>query len=105
MKFRKLYWVTEQVASDGKSEVAAVFTSIQDLTDSGVHWIEDIDKKSAFRLTLVKLDSKQKPLGTWTSPDYPGIEDDLAEYVKTDEISSIQVEELVAKLRSLAVPV
>ncbi len=104
MKFRRLYWVTEQVDGDGRSEVAGVFTSIQDLTDRGIHWVDDIEKKAGFRLTLVKLDSRHKPLGTWVSPEFPGIEDSLAEYVKTQEFSSTEVEDLVAKLRSFSVP-
>ena len=38
-------------------------------------------------------------------PDYPGIEDDLAEYVRTQEFGSTEVEDLVKALRSLQVPV
>lgn len=105
MKFRKLYWVTEQVDGDGLSQIGGVFTSIPDLIEGGIHWIDGVEKRHAFRLSLVKLDSRNKPLGSWTSPDYPGIEDDLAEYVRTQEFGSTEIEDLVKALRSLQVPV
>jgi predicted transcriptional regulator len=105
MKFRKLYWVTEQLDENNGSQVAGVFTSIQDLVEKGLLFIDDIDKRHGFRLTLVKLDSRKKPLGSWVSPDYPGIEDDLAEYVKTQEFGVNEIEELVEALKAFQVPV
>jgi hypothetical protein len=105
MKFRKLYWVTEQLDEGGRSQIGGVFTSIPDLIEGGIHWQEDGGKPQAFRLSLVKLDSRNRPLGCWTSPDYPGIEDDLAEYIRTQEFGPTEIEELLTALRSLSVPV
>jgi hypothetical protein len=105
MKFRKLYWVTEQLDASGQSKIGGVFTSIPDLIEGGIHWDEDAGKPHAFRLSLVKLDSRNKPLGCWMSPDYPGIESDLAEYVRTQEFGPPEIEDLIKALRSLHVPV
>ena len=98
MKFRKLYWVTEQIDESGKSQVAGVFTSIPDLVDRGLHWCDGIDGRHSFRLTLVKLDSKSRPLGTWVGPGYDNIAVDLAEYVATQEFSAPEVDSLIEAL-------
>jgi hypothetical protein len=100
MKFRKLYWVTEQVGQDGCSEVAGVYTSVQDLVERGIQWRDGIDRRDGFRLTLVALDSRKKPLGTWTLPDLGDIESDLSEYVRSEEFSTVEVETLVDALKS-----
>jgi len=99
MKFRKLYWVTEQIDESGKSQVAGVFTSIPDLVDRGLHWCDGVEGKHNFRITLVKLDSRSRPLGTWVGPEYGDIADDLAEYVRSDEFSGPQVDSLVEALQ------
>ncbi len=99
MKFRKLYWVTEQVGKDGASEVAGVYTSIPDLIDRGIQWKEAIDQRDGFRLTLVALDSKKKPLGTWSLPEFGNIEADLGEYVANQEFSTSEVESLLDALK------
>lgn len=99
MKFRKLYWVTEQVGKDGTSEIAGVYTSIPDLVDRGLQWMEGIDRRDGFRLTLVSLDSKKKPLGTWTLPEFGSIDQDLAAYVSTQEFSMTEVETLLESLK------
>lgn len=101
MKFRKLYWVTEQLDSDGRSEIAGVYTSIPDLVERGAHWCAEIDKTAHFRLSLVKLDSNSRPLGSWTSPAFEGIEDDLATYVETQEMTTTEIEGLVESIRSI----
>ena len=103
MKFRRLYWVTEQIGENGASEIAGVFTSIPDLVEEGLHWYEDIDKRNKFRLSLVQLDSREKPLGSWTSPDYQSIEQDLAAYVESQEFSTPEVESLVDGLKKFPV--
>lgn len=99
MKFRRLYWVTENVAEDGSSEVAGVYTSIPDLIEDGVRWCEGTKKQKAFRVSLVKLDSTKMPLGTWISPDYQGLSSDLEEYVKTQEFTSSECESLLDALK------
>ncbi len=100
MKFRRLYWVTEQLGDDGISEVAGVFTSIPDLVEDGLQWCDGIVRNSKFRLTLVKLDSKKKPLGCWTSPDFQTLSHDLEEYVKTQEFGTQECESLVEALKA-----
>ena len=100
MKFRKIYWVTEQIGTDGKSQVAGVFTSIQDLMGRGIQWMDGIDKQAGFRITLVQLDSSKVPLGTWVTPDFSGIEQDLQDYVATEELSAQEIEALASDLRA-----
>jgi hypothetical protein len=100
MKFRKIYWVTEQVGSDGTSRVAGVYTSIHDLMSRGVQWMDGIDQRSSFRLTLVQLDSDKVPLGAWKAPDFSGMEQDLQEYVASDELNAQDVEQLASELRA-----
>ena len=100
MKFRKIYWVTEQVGSDGSSRVAGVYTSIQDLMSRGVQWMDGIEKRAGFRLTLVQLDSDRVPLGAWVTPDFSGLEQDLQEYVATDELNTQDIEQLASELRA-----
>lgn len=100
MRFRKIYWVTEQIGTDGSSEVAGVYTSIHDLTSRGIQWMDGIDKNKGFRLSLVQLDSSRKPLGTWTSRNFSGLEEDLQEFVGTDELNSQDVENLASQLRA-----
>lgn len=102
MKFRKLYWVTEQIGQDGQSEVVGVFTSTYDLITKGMRWDEEVDKKSGFRLSLVKLDSLYKPFGTWQSPNYDGFEGDLQRFVQTGEFEQYAVDEVAAKLREFS---
>ena len=83
--FRKLYWVTEHVYSNGESKVLGVYTSIPDLIRHGLAWP---DGKGRLRLTLTKLDSDKDPFGTWCEPHFDGIADRLSEFVKTDEFSA-----------------
>ena len=100
MKFRKIYWVTEQIGTDGRSQVAGVFTSIQDLVGRGILWMDGIDKQAGFRLSLVQLDSNKPPLGSWVTPDFSGLEQDLQEFVESDEIGTQNVEQLALDLRA-----
>jgi hypothetical protein len=105
MKFRKLYWVTEQVGEDGLSEVAGVYTSIPDLIERGIQWRDGIERRGGFRLTLVALDSRKKPLGTWALPEFGTIQADLGEYVKTQEFSLSEVDALLDALKGFHVGV
>ena len=102
MKFRRLYWVTEQIDESGTSEIAGVFTSIPDLVEEGIRWNVEIDKRHRFRVTLVKLDSPNKPFGSWVSPDFQGMQEDLREYIKTEEFTVPDCEGLVLGLKELA---
>lgn len=92
--FRKLYWVTEQVDSSGKSHVTGVFTSIPNLLKEGLA----CNELGCLRLTLMKLDSEKGALGNWTAPNFAGIHDRLQELVRSDEVSVDQCESLVAAL-------
>ena len=98
MKFRKLYWVSEQIDEQGRSEVIGVYTSIPDLVEVGLRRVDGLPKRAGYRLSLVKLDSKKKPLGLWESPDFEGLADDLEEFIKTKEFSRPDCENLVLKL-------
>lgn len=92
--FRKLYWVTEQVLSDGKTQVTGVFTSIPNLVREGFA-CNDV---GTLRLTLTKLDCEDGNLGTWTAPNFDGLQDRLGEFVQTEEFSFEQCESLIHAL-------
>lgn len=101
MKFRRIYWVTEQLDEAGRSAISGVYTSIPDLIE-GLRWDEALDKRAGFRINLVKLDAKLPPLGTWTSPGFGNLAADLKEYVSTGEFSQPDCDELVVELGKLA---
>lgn len=101
MKFRRIYWATEQLDAEGKSCIGGIYTSIPDLIERGLHWNEN-SCKSGFRLNLVQLDSLTGPRGTWTSPDFKGLDEDLKEYVATGEFNETDCESLVVALRDFA---
>ncbi len=92
--FRRLYWVSEQVYSDGTSSVNGVYTSIPDLVHYGLRFPE----QGQLRLTLTKLDSNQEPLGCWLSPNFDGLETAMGPYMKTEEFSVDQVKLLMQHL-------
>jgi hypothetical protein len=93
--FRKLYWVTELVHSNGSSQVLGVFTSIPDLIRHGLV----LDGRGRLRLTLTKLDSEDGPLGVWLEPRFEGIESRLQDFVKTDEFTPTHCSALVSALK------
>lgn len=99
MMFRRLYWVTEQMDADGKSTVTGVYTSIPDLIRNGLRLVGEVPAET-FRLNLIKLDCAKKPLGTWCSPRYEGLTDELAKYVATDEFSQEHANMLAEALES-----
>ncbi len=105
MKFRKLYWVTEQLDGENRSEVTGVYTSLPDLMAKGFRWCEEVEKTSTFRLSLVKLDSSKKPLGVWDSPDFKGMLEDLQEFVETDEFDRFEIQHFVENATSFFNPV
>jgi hypothetical protein len=85
MMFRRLYWVAEQVEVDGTSQVTGIYTSIQDLIQKGLHWCKGDGKSASYRLTLVKPDSFNCPLGVWQSPDFAGMNEALEQFVSSNE--------------------
>lgn len=62
--------------------------------------MEGCDQHDGFRLNLVQLDSDKPPLGSWRSPDFSGMEEDLQEYVRSDEMNAQDVEQLCSELRA-----
>jgi hypothetical protein len=102
MRFRRIYWVTEQLDERGRSQVTGVYTSVPDLVDRGIQWREGCTKRDGFRLTLVQLDSSRLPLGVWTSPAFDGIEEDLQAFVQSEELTVQDCELLVTKLKTVA---
>lgn len=101
MKFRNLHWATEQVSATG-STLTGVFTSIPDLVHHGLRWIEAVPHRQGFRVSLVQLDSPNLPLGSWMSPDFEGMTEQLRDYVASDGFNPQETEELVGLLREFA---
>lgn len=101
MKFRKIYWVTEQLAEDGTSQVAGVYTSVADLVSRGTSYRDGVPGNAGFRLTLVQLDSTRAPLGSWTSPEFAGLEEAWEEYIASNELTLSELESLRAALDQL----
>lgn len=100
MKFRKIYWVTEQLDEAGNGRVSGVYTSVADLIGRGMAMKEGVPGAKGFRLSLVQLDSTRPPLGVWSSPDFDGIEHGLQEYVGTGELTGTEIENLCEALSS-----
>ena len=98
-KFRKIYWVTEQVNAIGQSAVTGVYTSIPDLVDHGLHLCDGVAHRDAFRLSLVELD-RCGALGAWTSPGFDGVKEDLMAFVATAELVEQDVESLAGALEA-----
>jgi len=85
MMFRKLYWVTEQTDPQGVFRATGVYTSITDLIDEGLRWLEPAG--SMFKISLVKLDSRGDVLGSWAGPQFEGLDDRIQEFVATGEFA------------------
>ncbi len=100
MRFRRLYWVTESLSPKGESKVTGVYTSIPDLIRKGLQLCRE-GSGLQIRLTLVKLDSENEPLGSWSTDNFDGLEASLEEYVRTDEFSEEQCKRLVEELQAL----
>lgn len=97
--FRKLYWVAETMADHGPSVIHGVYTSIPDLIEKGLPASSNL---SRLRLTLIKLDSSKPPLGTWHGPEFHGLDEELQTYVKTEEFSPDQCQNLLDALHPVA---
>ena len=97
--FRRLYWIVEQIGTDGSSQVTGVYTSIQDLVGKGLQWSPDINSQQ-MRLTLLKPDTFNHPLGTWNRADFDGLRGALQTYVQTHEFSEEEVDTLCQALNA-----
>lgn len=87
MKFRRIYWVSEQFNEEGFSEVTGVFTSVPDLIETGLGVTDRSKHKAGFRITLCALDSRGPSLLTLTSTDFSDCEEKIAPYVQSGEIT------------------
>jgi len=96
--FRRIYWVSEWIHSDGHSEVHGVYTSIPNLVRQGLGHPND----ARLRLTLTKLDSDHGPFGVWEEPNFDGLSEKLNEFVRTEEISKDQCQMLIDTLMPTA---
>lgn len=83
--FRRLYWITEQTDPNGVFRATGVYTSIHDLVERGLRWIEP--SGVGFRISLVKLDCRSDVLGSWVGPQFEGVADGLQPYVDTHEFT------------------
>ncbi|MGV3618590.1 MAG: hypothetical protein ACO1SV_24980 [Fimbriimonas sp.] len=93
--FRRLYWVTEFVQTDGRSRIAGVYTSIPDLIRRGLSRPDE----GSLRITLTKLDSDKEPFGTWSAPEFEGLEGTCEQFIRTEEFSVDEIKSLVNALR------
>lgn len=97
MMFRKLYWVSEAVAEDGRSRVLGVYTSIPDLVAKGLR-----HDSQRLRLNLCKLDGAKDPLGVWDDEGFAGLAAYLAPFVESEEFSAEHVAMLDLALQERA---
>lgn len=96
--FRRIYWVTEYVHEDGRSDVHGVYTSIPNLIRQGL----DRPEGMRLRLTLTKLDCEQGPFGSWLEPNFEGLQERLDEFVRTEEFSKDHCQALLDALHPKA---
>ena len=98
MMFRKLYWVTEELRSDGSSAVTGVYTSIPNLIRHGLGKVHDA---ACLRLSLTKLDSDDGPIAAWAGDMFGRLSADLVQFVATEDITEDQRNSLVETVDSL----
>ncbi len=101
MRFRKLYWVTEQVTANNKSSVLGVFTSVPDLVCTGLRG-DGSARRGEIRLSLFQLDSDLGPLRSWTPSNFASVCEDLKEFVQSEEFTQEECNTLAAALKALA---
>ena len=94
--FRRLYWIVEQVNATGTSQVTGIYTSIQDLLNTGLQWAEGMDHR--IRLSLWKPDCFGTPLGVWNPDSLGNLSDDLQAYIATNEYTPSEVMDLVSHI-------
>lgn len=99
MKFRKLYWVTEQLDVNGLSEVTGVFTSVPDLIRTGLGIQESATTKQAgYRLSLMELDKNGLAFLQWSSLHPEPIEELLEPFAKSGELTRDEISRLADAL-------
>jgi len=96
MRFRRIYWVTEQFEDGGKSHVVGVYTSIPDLIETGLSSIPN--KPAGYRVSLYELDSKAAPVVSFNSTDFSGVREAIDPLVKGGEFSHEEANSLVEAL-------
>ncbi|MBX3096178.1 MAG: hypothetical protein KF812_04895 [Fimbriimonadaceae bacterium] len=101
MVFRRIYWVTEQLDAKGCGVVTGVYTSIPDLMNKGLRWLNG-QESAKLRVSLIKLDSPGQPLGCWTGPEFENFETDLEQCIVTKEFTPQEVETLAGAIRKFA---
>lgn len=99
MRFRRIYWVTEQFDEDGRSQVTGVFTSVHDLIQHGIGIRDICDKRAGFRVSLVELDSPKMPLCVFASPEFGNVPEALRQFVESGELSADEVSWISEALR------
>ena len=100
MRFRRLYWVTEQFDNDGSSEVTGIFTSIPDLIELGLGTRPVSSKQAGFRITLCALDSVQPPFLSASSPDFSEVATMLTPMIEEGEITKERARSLCDALKA-----
>lgn len=98
MFFRVIHWVLEVVDGSGKSKVFGVYTSIQDLIEKGLNLAGPEVENNQVRLTLVKLDSAEPPLGQWFD-SIEVLEDELKPFIESGELEIETVNTLIEAFR------
>jgi hypothetical protein len=101
MVFRRIYWVTEQLDTEGRSAITGIYTSIPDLLHLGIKMVEDVPQQAGFRLSLVQLDKQCGAHGIWTEENWDEIVSDLSPYIQTGEFTEEQCSMLHAALQSM----
>jgi hypothetical protein len=98
MRFRRIYWVTEQLGAGDKSVVTGVYTSVHDLLEHGLAMRDFVEFKDGIRLTLVELDSAGKPILSASSPDFAEMQEGLKPLAQSGELTAEECARLVAAL-------
>lgn len=96
MMFRKIYWVVEETRQ-GEREVKGVFTSMNDLVERYLERVPD-NRPDAFRITLTKLDMYNGILGTWASPGFDNVREELQKFVATGEFTIDECDRVASML-------
>lgn len=94
--FRRIYWVVERPSESGDRAVTGVYTSIQDLLDSGLN-----GQRDGVRLTLVRLDAENGVLGTWEGPGFGDLRQELEAFIETKEFSRDCCNDLLSMLQAV----
>lgn len=94
MRFRRIYWVTEQFDENG-SEVTGVYTSVYDLIESGLGVRDASHYKGGYRVTLCELDTSKAPVLRFSSADHNSLKTDLEPFVRSGEITHEDAARLV----------